>query len=194
MLAPTSKSPEEREFVVESGAYQCTCWAKKKRFKLRWTGHFAKIQEPYCGGKRPVENCKQTRKHKYRFTILISSWQCNYSKKRLLFYPLENSAKTMDIPASGSAVKNHGWTKRRRQCFAKRTISYLLLFPGCPPLLVAIRLQHRHCRICPRQVWSKSEVTNWFQETGADHTQKTLNQNRKRNDNRESDGRLRDLP
>ena len=49
MLAPTSKSPEEREFVVESGA-SMHMLSKKKRFKLRWTGHFAKIQEPYCGG------------------------------------------------------------------------------------------------------------------------------------------------
>ena len=72
------------------------------------------------------------------------SWQCNYSKKRLLFYRLENSAKTTDIPTSGSVVKNHGWPERGRQLYAKRTTSYLLLFPGCPPVLVAIRRQHRH--------------------------------------------------
>ena len=29
-------------------------------------------------------------------------------EKHLLFYRLENSAKTADIPMSGSAVKNHG--------------------------------------------------------------------------------------
>ena len=32
--------------------------------------------------------------------------KCNYSKKRLLFYRLENSAKTTDVPMSGSAVKS----------------------------------------------------------------------------------------
>ena len=33
---------------------------------------------------------------------------------RLQFYRLENSAKTTDLPMSGSAVKNHGWLKRWR--------------------------------------------------------------------------------
>ena len=53
----------------------------------------------------PMRKCKQTRKHKYASTTLISSWQCNYSNKRLLFHRLENSAKTTDIPMSGSTVK-----------------------------------------------------------------------------------------
>ena len=54
---------------------------------------------------QPMEKCIQTRKHKYTFTILNYSRQCNFLKKRLLFYRLENSAKTMDIPMSRSAVK-----------------------------------------------------------------------------------------
>ena len=83
---------------------------------------------------QPMEKCIQTRKHKYTFMTSISSWQCKYSKKRLLFYRLENSAKTSDI--LGSAVKNHGGPE------------------------VPIRRQHRHCRICHQQVQSKSEVTN----------------------------------
>ena len=79
---------------------------------------------------QPVAKCIQTRKHKYTFTTSISSWQCNYSKKRLLFHRLENSAKTTDIPMSGSAVKNHVWPKKGRQLCAKRTTSYLLVVPG----------------------------------------------------------------
>ena len=117
---------------------------------------------------RPMEKCKRTRKQKYTFSILISSWQCNYSKKRVLYHRLENSAKTTGILMSGSAVKNHGWPKRGRQWNAKRTISYRLLFHGRPPILVAIRLQHRHCKICLQQVQPKSEVTDLLQETGAD--------------------------
>ena len=39
---------------------------------------------------------------------MISSWLCNYSKIRLQFYRMENSANNTDIPMSGSAVKNHG--------------------------------------------------------------------------------------
>ena len=43
-----------------------------------------------------MEKCTSTRKHKISFTIKIYSRQCNYSKKRLLFYRLEKSAKTTD--------------------------------------------------------------------------------------------------
>ena len=42
---------------------------------------------------------------------------------------------------SGSAVKNHGWPKRGRLLYAKST------FQGYPPILGAIRRQHRHRRI-----------------------------------------------
>ena len=119
-----------------------------------------------------METCTQTRKHKYASTIPISSWQCNYSKKRLLFHRLENSAKTTDFLLSGSTVKNNDWPKRRRQLYAKRTVSYRLFFTGCPPILVAVRLQHRHCSVRLQQVQPKSEVTGQFQETGADDSQK----------------------
>ena len=44
--------------------------------------------------------------------------------------------------------------------YAKRTTSYLLLFQGYPPVLGAIRRQHRHRRICLQQVQPKSEVTD----------------------------------
>ena len=107
---------------------------------------------------QPMAKCIQTRKHKYTFTTSISSWQCNYSTKRLLFCRLEHSAKTTDIPMSGSAVKNHIWPKKGRQLHAKRTTSYLLLFQGYPPVLVATRRQHRHYRICLQQVQPKREV------------------------------------
>ena len=102
-----------------------------------------------------MEKCKQTRKHKYTFTILISSWQCNYSKKRLLSYRWASFAKTTDILVSGSAVKNHGWPKRRSQLYAQRTISYRLLFAVCP-ILEANRIQHRHHRTRLQQVQPKS--------------------------------------
>ena len=132
---------------------------------------------------QPTEKCIQTRKHKYSFTIKIYSWQCNHPEKRLLFYGLENSAKTTDTPMSGLAVKSHGWPKKGRQLYAKRTTSYLLLSQGYPPVLGAIRRQQRHRRICLPQVQLESEVTDYLQETGADHPQKTKNKNKK------SDGR-----
>ena len=68
--ASTSKSPEEREFVVDSGASMHMLSTKdlssdeldtlrRSRNPLWWL--------------RPTGKCKQTRKHKYTFTILISS-------------------------------------------------------------------------------------------------------------------------
>ena len=68
--------------------------------------------------------------------------------------------------------------------------SFHLLFPGCTPVLVAIRLQHGRCWIC-LEVQPESEVTDTPQETGAIH-QKTQSTNQKRDNNRDSDDRLRD--
>ena len=133
----------------------------------------------------------QTRTHKFTFTIPTFSWQCNYSKKRLLFYRLENSAKITDIPASGSTVKSHGWAEKGRHFFAKRTISYILLFQGYPPILEAITIDIAWFvsnTSSPRGKWRT------VLETGADHTRKHPNQNKKRDGNRDWDDCLRDLP
>ena len=46
-----------------------------------------------------------------------------------------------------------------RQLSSKRPSSYFLSFQADPPVLVAIRCQHWHCKICPQQVQPKSEVT-----------------------------------
>ena len=35
-----------------------------------------------------------------------------------------------------------------------------LVVPGLPVILVAIRLQHRHCRVCLQQIQPESEVTD----------------------------------
>ena len=95
---------------------------------------------------------------------------------------------------SGSAVRSHTWPNKGRQFYAKRTTSYLVLFQGYPPIVKAVRLQHRHCRICLQHVQPKSEVTDWPHESGADHPQKPKTNMKKRDGNRDSDVRLRDLP
>ena len=123
MPAPTSKSPEEREFVVDSGA--SVHILSKKEFKLRWTGDSAEIQEPHNGGNGQQRSANKRGSTSITFTILISSWRMT----RLQFYHLENSAKNADIPVSGPAVKNHVWPNKERTCCAKRKISYLLLSP-----------------------------------------------------------------
>ena len=48
MQAPSSKRPEERQFVVDSRASSMHMMSTK-RVELRWIGHFAKVQEPHCG-------------------------------------------------------------------------------------------------------------------------------------------------
>ena len=145
---------------------------------------------------RPMEKCTQTRKHKKMFTILISSWRCNYSKKRLLFYRFENSAKTTEIPTSGSAVTNHGWPKRRRHLFATWTISCRLLFPGYPPILVAFRLQHRQSTLqeLSSRTPAQERSDGLAPENWCGSPSKTQNKNNKRDGSRDSDDRLRDLP
>ena len=155
MPAPTLKSPEEREFVVDSGASMHLLSRKMSSEEL---DTLRRSRHPLWW-LRPVEKCKRG-----STSFCSRSWslrdKCNFSKERLLFYRLENSAKTTGIPMSESAVKSRDWPNRGRQLNAKPTISYRLLFSGCAPILVAIRLQHRHCRICPQQVQLKSDVTD----------------------------------
>ena len=90
---------------------------------------------------------------------------------RLQFYHLENSAKNTGILVSGPMVKNHSWPNKGRIFFAKRTISYLLLFQSCHPVLVPVRPQHWHRRTCLHRVQPQSDVTIRLQKTGARQTQ-----------------------
>ena len=92
-----------------------------------------------------MEKCKQMVKHKYTFTILISSWRCKS--------------------------------------------------PDCRPILVRVHPLHRHrkTRQVHLQVQQQSEVAIQHQETGANH-QKLKTINIKRDNNWDSEGRLKDLP
>ena len=67
------------------------------------------------------------RKHKYTFTILISSKRCKCSRTRLTFYHLESSAKSTVALMTGSAVRSHIWPKMGRTFYSKRIITYQLL-------------------------------------------------------------------
>ena len=131
-----------RRTIIRSRFRPIIAHAEQKQIKLRWTGYFAKVQKPTVVGTANGE-VQTNEEVKYTFTILISSWQSNYSKKRLL-------------PRVDQRSKNHGCPKKGRQLYAKRTISYLLLFQGYQPVLGAIRRQHRHRKICLQQVQLKS--------------------------------------
>ena len=77
-----------------------------------------------------------------------------------------------------SAVRNDGWPNSEK-LYAKRTTSYLMLFHGCHPSLVLVRLQHRHRRTrqvhlqVHLQVQHWSEVTKQHRWIGARQTPKT---------------------
>ena len=83
---------------------------------------------------------------KFAFTILISSWQCNYSRMRLQFYRLENSARTTDFPMSGSSVKKPRLTKAEKTMKRKADNCVPIVVPWLSTNSEAIRPLHRHRR------------------------------------------------
>ena len=113
MLAPTSKRPEEREFVVDSVAVMHMMI--KKRIKLRGIRHFAKVQKHLLWYSLQTVKCTPTRKHKFSFTIK-SIRDCNYSRKRLQSYRLGSFANATDTLMSGSrATTDQKWEEYNLQ-------------------------------------------------------------------------------
>ena len=129
--------------------------SKKKRLKLRWIVYIAKVQKPYCG----------------TYSRWRSANKRGGTRFRSRFEYIRDSAITPRNACCSIAWKTLRRPKKGRQLYAKRTTSYLLLFHGYPPVLEAIRRQHRHCRIC-QQFLLQNEATNLPQKTGAGHCQK----------------------
>ena len=136
-----SKRPEEWEFAVDSGASMHML--SKNDWRSEEFGDSAEIQVPHSGSNGQWESAYKEA-HKYMYTILISSWLCNYSKIRLQLCRLENSAKNTDISMSGSAVLNHGWPNWGRTLFAKHTIPCSSCSRVVIAVQVPVRLPHRH--------------------------------------------------
>ena len=67
---PTSKLPEDREFVIDSGA--SVHMLSKKDLSSDEIEALRRSRTPYRGGDKR-RKFKQTRKHKYTFTILVCS-------------------------------------------------------------------------------------------------------------------------
>ena len=101
-----------------------------KRLELRRIGYLAKIQKPYCRTYSQWGSAYKRGGASLRSRSKFYSWLCDYSTKRLLFYRLENSAKTTDIPVSGSAVKNPRLTKEGKTIFCKTDKFVPLIVPG----------------------------------------------------------------
>ena len=105
---------QERYFVVEPGGVNAHD-EQKMNLMLRRTEYFAKIQEPSLWCLRAIGEVQYKWGSTGTRSRSKSLRDCASTRRNaLLFYRLENSAKTTDIPMSGSAVKNHGWPKQEK--------------------------------------------------------------------------------
>ena len=109
MLAPSSQKPEEQESVVDSGGSIHMLSIKDLGSDEMETLRRSRNTTVVVTAKGEVQT---NGKHKYTFTIFISSWRCKYSMTRLQFYHLESSTKSTDTLISGPMVKSHIWPKR----------------------------------------------------------------------------------
>ena len=158
--AHISKPPEEREFVVDSGA--SNAHAEQKRLKLRRIGYFAKIQQPNCS------TCSEWWSVCKRGGAQVFVHDLN------LFVTLQLLEETLAVLSLGKFCEDHGcsceWVSGQKPRLTRegRTLD-VLLFQGCHPVLVPVRLLHRHCRTrqVHLQVQQQSDVTEWHTEIGA---------------------------
>ena len=187
MPAPTSKSLEDQEFVVDSGASMHMM--SKKDLNSDELDTLRKSRTPtYCG------TYIQWRSSYKRGNMSIRSRSkpirdCNYSKKRLLFNRMENFAKTTNIPMSGSAVKNHGWPRKTITCktdnFVPLAVPVLSTTSGSNSSSTSTS---QDLSTGPAQERSDGRASvNWCDPS-------TQNKNKKMDDRRDADDRLRDLP
>ena len=100
--APISKSPEEREFVVDSGASMHMLSKKDLSPEELETLRRSRIPTVVLTANGGSANNRGSTRKRSRSLPLCD---CNYSKIRCKSYRLENSAKNTDTPMSGSAVK-----------------------------------------------------------------------------------------
>ena len=182
MPAPSSKKPEEREFVVDSRSINAHA-----EQKVLSSDELDTLRKPRNSTMvvTPLGKCKSTRKHRYTSTIL----QCNYSMTRLPSCHWANSAKSMVIQVSGPVIKSHTLPRVRKGCCARRKISCLLLSQDCRQAPAQVRLLVSARLI--EYVFESSKFTKWryLPTSGGKLTRSPQNQKPKQPGNR-----LRDLP
>ena len=114
---------------------------------------------------------------------------------------------TLAVQSLGKLCEDHGYsyewvsgqkpqlTKEVRTTACKTDNFVTLVVPGLSTSSGSnsFRPKHRHRRICRQQIQLKSEVTNCSHEGGADQHQKPKTK-LDRDDSRDADDRLRDLP
>ena len=186
MPAPTSKSPEEREFVVDSGASMHMS-KKDLRSEELETLRRSRIFRTVVTASGDVQTNEEAQVYVYDLDLFVTVHLLSDT-------PAVRSLGNTDMPMSGSAVKSHTWPNKGRR-FSARKISYLLLSLECRQFLVPARLLHRYRRThqVRLQVQQQSDVTMEHQGNWRD-TPKTQNKNKKRDNDGAAGNRLRDLP
>ena len=157
MLAPTSKRPEEREFVVDSGASMHMM--SKKDFSS--------------------DELDTLRRSRNTTVVLTANGEVHTNEEAQmyvhdlnLFVTVQLLEETPAVLSLGKLCEDHGYcyewvsgqkprlTKEVKTIACKTDNFVPLLFQGYPPVLGAIRRQHRPRRMCLQQVQPKSEVTD----------------------------------
>ena len=85
-------------------------------------GRFRSINAPHDYSQ--WEKCRQVRRYRFTFTVLIFSWRCSYSRTRLQFCHQASSAKNTLIPVSSGQTPH--LTKNEEKTVPER-MSFLLL-------------------------------------------------------------------
>ena len=123
--------------------HQCTWWAKKI-FAQERDGHSKKVQNPH----RSVD-CKR-RGANPRGGTCVRSWSQSLRDIATARWnarsPIaEKALRRPRIPQwVGQPSKSHDWPKTGKPSSAKLIISYFSSFQGYPPILQAVRFQHRY--------------------------------------------------
>ena len=125
--AASTKEPEEREFVVDSGAGMHMV-SKKTLTLPSWRpwGHRGVLRRWW----RPTARCKQEKKPRYMSKNWTYSWRLCFLKKLPQFFLSGSSARIMGIPTTGPAVKNHISQKRARELIAILSNYVPFVVPG----------------------------------------------------------------
>ena len=144
MLAPTSKRPEEREFVVDSGAPMHMM--SNKDLNSDELDTLRSTRTPTV--ELTAEGDVHTHEEAQVFVHDLNQ-----------FVTLQLLEETPAVLSLGNLCKHHGcsyeWVsgqeprlkKRREDNYVQNgQFSYLLSFQGFPPILEAFRPQHRHRR------------------------------------------------
>ena len=126
--APTSKSPEEREFVVDSGASMHML--SKKDLSSDELDILRRSRNTTVGvtANGEVQTNEEAQVYVHDLDLFVT---VQILEETLAVLSLGELCEDHGYSYEWvSGQKNHGRPKRRRRLCAKRTVSYILLFPG----------------------------------------------------------------